>query len=645
MYKLFLCLRYLRSRVIAYFAVLAVALCVAMMLIVISVMNGFLHKIETAAKGLFGDVIVDAGGLSGIPYYDEFIAEVRSKVPEVEDGTPFILTGGILESRHFTNRQLVQIAGIRLAKPAYDPATKKYDFPSRQGSYATVSDFGKGLFFQSGGAMPTFDPDFSRVAARLRLADWQIRWSALELVKPYAEKDPTYSQYYNGKMRAARDWAWSETFLESKDKPLPPLPSLFEISERWYEKLKPEEKRMLDRLEGAEAVHLRSRRMFDGLKEPVAFDPLPAEGKDPVTAPPQDRMRQLQAMIDRAAAKPSNDAQVDQLTEELNKAGERVGILPAEHHAILGVSLYSFRTPDGTIIRQMLPGDQITLTMIPLGKKGSSTTLTPEIQRFTVIDDSRTDVSSIDSGMVYVPFETLQRLNKMEPQRIVSDDPNAPVRFTPGRCNQIQIKVKNPAMSEQELQAVRQEIANLWIAFRAQHSDAESPTAQDSDVQTWRQRQMALISQIASQRTLVVVMFGIISGVAVVLIFVIFYMIVFQKTKDIGVVKSLGASSTGVAGIFLGYGAAVGLVGSIIGVLGGAIFVHNINPIHDWVGRVFGLVVWNREWFMFDRIPNEWEWPMALCVVAAAIVAGLVGALLPAILAARKQPVESLRYE
>ncbi len=46
MYKLVLCLRYLRRRVIAYFAVLGVALCVAMLLIVISVMTGFVHKIE-----------------------------------------------------------------------------------------------------------------------------------------------------------------------------------------------------------------------------------------------------------------------------------------------------------------------------------------------------------------------------------------------------------------------------------------------------------------------------------------------------------------------------------------------------------------------------------------------------------------------
>ena len=61
MYKLFLCLRYLRSRIIAYFAVLGVALCVAMMLIVVSVMNGFLDRVEKAAKGLFGDIVISPG--------------------------------------------------------------------------------------------------------------------------------------------------------------------------------------------------------------------------------------------------------------------------------------------------------------------------------------------------------------------------------------------------------------------------------------------------------------------------------------------------------------------------------------------------------------------------------------------------------
>ena len=629
MYKLFLCLRYLRSRVIAYFAILAVALCVAMMLIVISVMNGFLHKIEIAAKGLFGDIIVDAGGLSGMAYYDDFITDLR-RLPEVDDASPFIFTGGILESKHFTNRQLVQISGVRMAQPKYDPKGNIVGYVGQSGTYASVSDFGKGLFFQAGSATPTFDPDLSRVLSRLYVAQWQTRQSALEIVKPVAKDDAQWAQYYP---KSNGPWTNSAIIPEGRKEKPPSLPSVFETKSKWrdakdnegHDSFKPDQLRMLDRLSSA-----------DDAQEEAIF-----QLKDP--------MRWLQARIRMAKDKPNNDAQVSLLEEQLSRPAKEVAFGLPGNRAIIGASLFSFRTSTGQLIRQMPPGNEFTLTMIPLGQRGiSAVSLTPQTATLTVVDDSRTDVSSIDSGMVYIPFETLQELNKMAPQPLdMGPNYKGPPKFTAARCSQIQIKVKNPAMPEQRLQAVRQKIAELWVTFRnqAQHEDLLAPMAQDSDVQTWRQRQFPLISQIASQRTLVVIMFAIISLVSVVLIFVIFYMIVFQKTKDIGVIKSLGASSYGVAGIFLGYGATVGLVGAVLGTAMGTLFVHNINPIHDWIGDTFGLRVWNREWFMFDQIPNEWDPSMAGLIVAAAIVAGLVGALLPAILAARKQPVEALRYE
>jgi lipoprotein-releasing system permease protein len=122
-------------------------------------------------------------------------------------------------------------------------------------------------------------------------------------------------------------------------------------------------------------------------------------------------------------------------------------------------------------------------------------------------------------------------------------------------------------------------------------------------------------------------------------------MIVFQKTKDIGVLKAIGAGSGGVAQIFLMYGAAVGLVGSLFGTIIGAVFVRNINPIQDWLAEHFGFRVWTREWFLFDKIPNDVDWTAAAWTVVAAIASGLVGAMIPAIRAARMQPVEALRYE
>ncbi len=158
MYRLFLCLRYLRLKFIAYLPMAAVALCVAMMLIVISVMNGFLHKIEIAARGLYGDIILDTGGARGIAYYDEFGAELRKQLPkqnlpgvrpllaEEIKSSPFIYTGGILDWR--SSRQMVQVAGIRL--------------PERTG----VSEFADGLCFEKGLSAPSFDPPLAHLAQR-----------------------------------------------------------------------------------------------------------------------------------------------------------------------------------------------------------------------------------------------------------------------------------------------------------------------------------------------------------------------------------------------------------------------------------------------------------------------------------------------
>ena len=236
-------------------------------------------------------------------------------------------------------------------------------------------------------------------------------------------------------------------------------------------------------------------------------------------------------------------------------------------------------------------------------------------------------MASIDSRIVYVPFETLQKMNNMD---------------HPARCGQIHLKVGGPPMPETHLRQVARKVRRAWLQFTAR---VPAAAMMDVSVMTWRERQRDVVASIEAQRTLVVIMFGIISLVSVVLIFVIFYMIVFQKTREIGVLKALGASSGGVAAIFLAYGAVVGLVGAALGTAIGYVFVRNINPIHDWVARTFGLVVWDRKVFMFDLIPNEVQWPEAGAIALAAVVFGIVGALVPAIVAARMQPVEALRYE
>ena len=236
----------------------------------------------------------------------------------------------------------------------------------------------------------------------------------------------------------------------------------------------------------------------------------------------------------------------------------------------------------------------------------------------------------IDSLHVYVDFKVLQEKLNMDGGGV-----GQPL------CSQIQVKVADGGDDEEALLATADAIRVVWNNL----ADEKGMPRHLANIQTWRQRQALYLGPIEKQRDLTTIMFGIISLVAVALVFSIFYMMVVQKTKDIGVLKSIGASSGGVAGIFLTYGAAVGLVGSIIGAIIGYVFVRQINPIHDWIAETFKWRMFDRQAYMFDRIPNEVSGTVLIGVMISAILAGVLGALLPALRAARMQPVEALRYE
>jgi lipoprotein-releasing system permease protein len=545
MYKLFLCLRYLRRRIIAYFAMLGVALSVALLVGTLSVMNGFVNNIERAAKGLFGDIVIETASPDGIAKYDELIAAIRKDVPDVEAGSPFILSYGWLQipgQRHI--RPYVQIAGIRL--------------PER----AAVTDFAHGLYVQQGIANPTFDPNVDLMLRRIQ-----------------EEEDKARDIYRREKRKVGKDGN---------------LPAAVD--------------ELLGRLNTAvnflEDGAANLRQIGENRKD----------------------LDQLEAELQKASAD-ANAARVRELTREIQAVQNRT-YEPPENRVILGLGLpgLSVRTDQGETVRILGPGSKIVLNILPLGRSLSATEMTPNTRRFSIVDDCRTDVWPIDSQIVYIPFETIQLLNNMD---------------QPDRCSQIHLKVRPGASGERRLMEVARQVQEVCSAYA--RTDPEVP--RDLDARTWRQMQESIISSIQSQRTLAAAMFGISALVCVVLIFVIFYMIVLQKTREIGVMKAVGASGGGVAAIFLGYGAAVGLVGAAAGTVLGMLFVHYINPIHDWLGRALGFQVWSRKQFMFERIPNAVDWTAAAFIVMGAILAGLVGALIPAIRSARMQPVEALRYE
>jgi lipoprotein-releasing system permease protein len=164
-------------------------------------------------------------------------------------------------------------------------------------------------------------------------------------------------------------------------------------------------------------------------------------------------------------------------------------------------------------------------------------------------------------------------------------------------------------------------------------------------VSTWRDKQGPLLSAVDMEMSVLNILLFLIIAVAGFGILAIFYMIVVEKTRDIGILKSLGAGAGGIAGIFLGYGLCLGLVGAGAGMVLGLAIVRNINGIRAGVEWLTGQRVFDPSIYYFFKIPTIVDPWTILWIVAGAVAIAVGSSVLPALRAARLQPVEALRHD
>jgi lipoprotein-releasing system permease protein len=284
----------------------------------------------------------------------------------------------------------------------------------------------------------------------------------------------------------------------------------------------------------------------------------------------------------------------------------------------------------------------VKLTVLKASAEGSDSNLQDQTSTnyYWIIDDSRTGVFQIDQNFVYLPFDVLQKELGMQGGESFISATTGQQGVEPARCNEILISLNDVADLYGAKARVQDAVDKIVQKYGLFYPPPDTITTD-----TWEERQADFLGAVEHEKILLVILFAIISVVAVFLIFCIFFMIVMEKTRDIGIVKSVGATSASVAGIFLGYGLSIGLLGGGLGLLLAYLVVHNINQIHSFIAAKTGLELWSAKTYIFDTIPNTMDHHDVAVIVSVAILSSVLGALVPAIRAARMNPVEALRWE
>ncbi|MBJ7258363.1 MAG: FtsX-like permease family protein, partial [Chthoniobacterales bacterium] len=167
----------------------------------------------------------------------------------------------------------------------------------------------------------------------------------------------------------------------------------------------------------------------------------------------------------------------------------------------------------------------------------------------------------------------------------------------------------------------------------------------ETRISTWMDLNRDLFEAIHMERN---VMFFILLFIVIVAAFGIMNTLItvtVQKTREIGILKALGARTGQIVGVFVGQGIVVGIFGTIIGLGTGIWLVQYRNQVSQWLSGVMGVEIFPKSIYQFSEIPAEIVPSDVAIICTSAFFICTVAAVIPAWFAARMDPVSALRYE
>jgi lipoprotein-releasing system permease protein len=256
----------------------------------------------------------------------------------------------------------------------------------------------------------------------------------------------------------------------------------------------------------------------------------------------------------------------------------------------------------------LYPGGQITLWN-PEGRSTVMGTVPREVT-YTVGAIFEIGVYDYDKAFVILPMQDAQELLLMGDQ-----------------VGMIEVQTTNPDRVQEILAPLRKLIQGRAV------------------VTDWRQMNSALFQALEVERVAMFVVLSLIVLVAVFNILSSLIMLVRAKTRDIAILRTMGASRRGMMKVFVTVGVTIGSLGIVLGIILGAVFLFFRQDVVNFIQAVTGQNLWDPSVRFLTDLPAKPDPVEVAAIILTALILSFLATLYPAYKAASTDPVQVLRYE